>query len=193
MIVPTLWNGILLFLLGGSFLHFMIAGARTFYSPNMSLEAAGTVGEISFGISGTAFTWWVGLRMPMQPLNGAFAATLLVAALALYEWSRHTIRGRHFGLGWGNYVPEELCESGPYRWVRHPIYLSYILTFGAVLIALPHWLTLASFIGNAMLFLYTVRHDEKNIAGSTIAAEYAAYRRRTGMFWPRFNRSAPGR
>jgi protein-S-isoprenylcysteine O-methyltransferase Ste14 len=193
VIVPTLPNGVLLFLLGGAFLHYWMAGARTFYSATMQFEAAGVIGEISFGASGTIATWFVGLGMPIRPVNGAFAAALLVAALTLYEWSRHIIRGRRFGVGWGNHVPDELCDAGPYRWIRHPIYLSYLLTFGAAAIALPHWITLASFGGNVLLFLHAARNDEKIIAESPLAVDYAAYRERTGMFLPRFSSAAPGR
>jgi protein-S-isoprenylcysteine O-methyltransferase Ste14 len=193
MIVPTLPNAILLFLLGAAFLHYMVAGGRTFYSPNMALESGGVIGEASFGITGAAFTWWVGLHQPMGSAGGVVAAVLLAGALTLYEWTRHTIRSRRFGVGWGNHVPEEVCDVGPYRWVRHPIYLSYLLTFGAVAIALPHWMTLASLAGNSLLFLHAMRNDEKNIADSPIAAAYAAYRQRTGMFFPRFSRAAPGR
>ena len=193
MIVPTLPNGVLLFLLGGAFLHYWMAASRTFYSASAQNSAAGVIGEISFGISGAMATWWVGLGMPIRPVNGVVAAVLLVAALTLYEWSRHTIRGRRFGVGWGNHVPDELCDAGPYRWIRHPIYLSYLLTFGAVAIALPHWITLASFGGNCLLFLHAARSDEKNIADSALAVDYAAYRERAGMFLPRFSRAVPGR
>ena len=69
----------------------------------------------------------------------------LALSVALYEWARQTIWGRRFGLGWGDHVPEALCASGPYRYIRHPIYLSYLLAFLAVLIALPHWITAAIF------------------------------------------------
>ena len=193
MIIPSLPNGILLFLLGGAFLHFAVAGGRTFYSALPALESAGIIAEVSFVICGAMATWIVGLGMPIHPVNGAFAAVLLVAALWLYEWARHTIRYRRFGVAFGDHVPEALCEAGPYRWVRHPVYASYLLAFCAVAIALPHWVTLISLAGNAALFVYTALNDEKEIAGSALAADYAAYRERTGMFLPRFSRSAPGR
>jgi protein-S-isoprenylcysteine O-methyltransferase Ste14 len=176
---------ILLFFLGGAFVHFLLAGARTFYSQNMGSESAGWISELAFVIGGTFPIWFLGLHRQVHLPNGIAAAVLLVASLALYEWARHTIRSRRFGLGWGTHVPDELCESGPYRFMRHPIYLAYLLAFLANLVALPHWLTAVSFVANAALFIFAMRSDEAGIATSPMATDYAAYRRRVGIFWRR--------
>lgn len=129
----------------------------------------------------------------MQWVNEVVAVPLLMASVALYEWARHTIWGRRFGLALGDHVPESLCEAGPYRYSRHPIYLSYVLAFLAVLVALPHWVTALSFLANLAVFVVVARSDERVLAGSALATDYAAYRERTGMFIPRFSRAAPGR
>jgi len=191
--IPTIPHFVLLFFLGGAFLHFLLAGARTFYSNNLATESAGWIGELSFGMSGTAAVWFLGLHRQIGLSNGIAAAALLLTSLGLYEWTRHTIRGRRFGCGWGTHVPDELCEAGPYRSVRHPIYLAYMLAFLANLVAIPHWLTALSFAGNVALFTYAARSDETGIATSAIAADYAAYRKRVGMFWPKLSSTAPGK
>ena len=188
MIVPTLPNAILLLLLGGVFIHFVIAGGRTFYFVANGNELAGIIGELLFYGTGTMVTWWLGIHRPIPPANQWAAALVLLSSLALYEWARRTIWGRRFGLGWGTHVPETLCDSGPYRYIRHPIYLSYVLAFLAVLVALPHWITAATFLLNLVVFADCARRDERGIAGSALAADYAAYRKRTGMFLPRIGR-----
>jgi protein-S-isoprenylcysteine O-methyltransferase Ste14 len=194
MIVPTLSNAILLLLLGGVFVHFMIAGGRTFYFKDAEREGPGAyLAQFSFLVSGTMLTWAVGLRMPMPVTNQLAAVLMAMASLALYEWARHTIWGRRFGIALGDHVPESLCDAGPYRYVRHPIYLSYMLAFLAMLIALPHWATALSFLVNLGVFVLVARSDERVIAGSGLAVDYAAYRDRTGMFLPRFSSAAPGR
>lgn len=181
---------ILLFLLGGVFLYFMQAGARTFEWQALSNELPAQIGGLAFTFMGAIPIWFLGLNQAIRPLNGIFAAVMLVASVSLYEWARHAIWGRRFGIGLGERVPEEVCSQGPYRLVRHPIYLSYLLSWLAALIALPHWLTAAILVASAALFIYMAFDDEKKLAASPLAADYSAYRKRTGMFLPRLVRPA---
>ena len=193
MIIPTLPNAILLLLLGGAFIHFTYAGARTFYFQNADNEPGAWIAQLSFLVAGTIVTFWRGILVPMPVANQVAAWPVLVSSLTLFEWARHTIRGRRFGLALSGHVPEALCEEGPYRYIRHPIYLSYALAFLAVLIAQPHWVTALGFLVNFILAMGAARSDEREIACSALAADYQAYRQRTGMFLPRFSRAAPGR
>jgi protein-S-isoprenylcysteine O-methyltransferase Ste14 len=193
VIIPTLQNAILLLLLGGVFIHFMHAGARTFYFKNADNEPGAWVAQFSFLITGSIATWWLGILTPIPVVNQVAAWPLLIASIALYEWARHTIRGRRFGLALSDHVPEELCDAGPYRYIRHPLYLSYVLAFLAVLIALPLWVTALTFLFNFVLSVAAARNDERVLAASALAVDYAAYRERTGMFLPKFSRPVPGR
>jgi len=185
MEIPSAAHLVLLFLLGGAFLHFMQAGARTFYFQDAGNEPGALIAQVAFVFGGVVPIWFLGLYRPIHLLNGVFAALILVASIALYEWARAAIWGRRFGLGWGDHVPEALCEEGPYRRIRHPIYLAYMLAFLAALVALPHWLTAALLVANGALFTHAAITDEKKIATSAIAADYASYRDRAGMFWPK--------
>jgi protein-S-isoprenylcysteine O-methyltransferase Ste14 len=63
----------------------------------------------------------------------------------------------------------------------------------AALVAMPHWLTGALLAGHVALFTHAARSDEAKIAGSAISADYLAYRKRAGMFWPRFSSAGLGR
>jgi protein-S-isoprenylcysteine O-methyltransferase Ste14 len=193
MIVPSLPDAILLLLLGGVFVHFSIAGARTLYFVADGTSMAANGMEIVFYFMGTGVTWWRGVRQAIPQANWWAAALIMFCALALYEWARHAIWGRRFGVAWGAHVPETLCDDGPYRYVRHPLYASYVLASAAELVALPHWITAATLLFNVVLWTQLARRDERVIAGSALAADYAAYRERTGMFLPRLSSAAPGR
>ena len=48
------------------------------------------------------------------------------------------------------------------------------------------------FLGNSTLIVLSARNDERVLAGSALAADYAGYRQRTGMFFPRLGRNSPG-
>jgi protein-S-isoprenylcysteine O-methyltransferase Ste14 len=50
---------------------------------------------------------------------------------------------------------------------------------------MPTLITLAVFAFNAGLFTHAALSDERSLAAGPFAAEYAQYRKRTGMFWSR--------
>jgi protein-S-isoprenylcysteine O-methyltransferase Ste14 len=76
-----------------------------------------------------------------------------------------------------------LRTSGAYRFVRHPVYTGEIATavgLGLVLPSVFTWVLLASFVAAQV---FRARQEEKLLAG--VFAGYDAYRRRTGMLFPR--------
>jgi len=182
--VPTLPHLVLLFFLGGVFLHFIQAGARTLHFRSGDAGPGAAVAQGMFFFGGIIPIWFLGLYQPIHLANGIVAACILLVSIALYEWARAAIWGRRFGIAWGDHVPEELCEAGPYRYIRHPLYLSYMLAWLAALAALPHWSTALLLVVNIVVFTIAARSDETAIAVSPLAADYAAYRQRAGMFWP---------
>ncbi len=181
--IPTVPHIIFLFVLGGAFLHFLLAGGRTF-APSADDDLGAGWGQFSFLATGTVATWFVGLSVPIRLYNGIPSAILLLCSLCLYEWARHVIRGRRFYLAWSGIVPEALCDKGPYAYIRHPIYVSYILAFLAALVALPSVTTLVAFTFNVLLFTHAALSDERSLLTSALAPEYLRYKRNTGMFFP---------
>jgi protein-S-isoprenylcysteine O-methyltransferase Ste14 len=186
-VLPTVPRLILLLVLGCSFAYFLGAGARTFTSSGTD-DVGAIWAQLSFMGTGALPAITLGLVVPPRLYNALGAIAILICSLTLYEWARHTIWGRRFYIAWSGDVPEALCDRGPYAYVRHPIYTSYILAFLAVLVALPTLITLAAFVFNVALFTHAALSDERSLASGTFAAEYARYKKRTGMFLPRLGR-----
>jgi protein-S-isoprenylcysteine O-methyltransferase Ste14 len=106
------------------------------------------------------------------------AALLLAAGMLWAIWSL-TVLGRCFSM-----VPEVrgLVTSGPYRWVRHPIYLGEVTAvFGLLLpiISVSHVAIFAIFCG---LQLWRTNYEEAGLAASF--PEYGEYRNRTARLLP---------
>ena len=83
-----------------------------------------------------------------------------------------------------------LVTSGPYRWVRHPFYVTILLLLISVSLITANWfigilssLTFAFFVLRAPL-------EEQKLA-ERFGDEYRAYQKRTGRFFPRSARG-PG-
>jgi protein-S-isoprenylcysteine O-methyltransferase Ste14 len=77
-------------------------------------------------------------------------------------------------------VPDALCESGPYRYIRHPFYLSYVIASLGMLVATANLIAVAAFSFNMILFIYMARDDERTLEASALGDQYRAYRQRVG-------------
>jgi len=101
---------------------------------------------------------------------------LFVLWICWHSWSMYTIRR------WWMY--DRLCTTGPYRFVRHPIYA------GAVFVALTPALIWNSWIllllPALMYAAYSILvHKEEAMMMSIFGEEYKKYAARTGRFFPR--------
>ena len=92
-------------------------------------------------------------------------------------WAVLTLRGSF------SVLPEarEVVSSGPYRFVRHPIYVAYILTMFSRWIQVPSWF---SFLGCAFLaaiFVISTALEERELENLT---GFTAYRDKVSRFVP---------
>jgi protein-S-isoprenylcysteine O-methyltransferase Ste14 len=79
-----------------------------------------------------------------------------------------------------------VCVTGPYRYVRHPFYLNYMLAFLGVAVAFPSLKVVGVCALDIGLSVYMAIDDERMLLASPIAVNYRVYRGRVGMFVPRF-------
>ena len=168
------------------FPYFMTAGGNTFTVPPLRNNGA-VLGQISF-LSGMACVLGMGLFSGLLLPPALCGCLLALCSVLLYEWTRRTVIDRNFYVALSGEVPRAVCDKGPYRFVRHPFYLSYMMAFLAVAIAFPSFIVSAVCLVNIGLFLYMAIDDERVLSASALSADYRAYRGRTGMFVPRFGK-----
>ena len=116
-----------------------------------------------------------------SPVLGAIGAALLAAGLLLAVWARVHL-GRNWGMPMTERAEPELVTSGPYRFVRHPIYSGLLLgLLGTALATDLLGLILAVPLGG--YFYYSASVEEKNLS-ATFPTAYPAYRAATKMLIP---------
>jgi protein-S-isoprenylcysteine O-methyltransferase Ste14 len=75
-----------------------------------------------------------------------------------------------------------LVDTGPYRWVRHPLYLGEIVAVGGFAVRAGHWTAGLLVLALLALQLYRAGREERLL--SDLVPGYAAYRRRTWRIVP---------
>jgi protein-S-isoprenylcysteine O-methyltransferase Ste14 len=81
--------------------------------------------------------------------------------------------------------PSTFTRSGPYRFVRHPIYSAYLFGWlaGPIVVAQPWLLVTVAWMW--LQYYVAARQEEKHFAQTAFRDDYDAYRKRAGMFLPR--------
>ena len=127
---------------------------------------------------------WGALTGHYMPVTFAstMAGTLLVAfGLGFAVWAR-----RHLGRDWSGTITlkedHKLVQSGPYRYIRHPIYTGLLLGFAGTAIAVDEWRSLIATGLFTLGALIRCRVEERAMAETF--SDYIEYRRHTWALIP---------
>jgi protein-S-isoprenylcysteine O-methyltransferase Ste14 len=131
------------------------------------------VGEIEAG--------WLPVRVVGLAVGVAGAVLLVWASVQLGRFLMHEAAVRE---------DHALVESGPYRFVRHPIYTGYLaLLLGSGVASLNVCLWLLWPV--SLLGILIQAASEERLLGDKFGQEYERYIRRTGQLIPRFRGKPP--
>lgn len=81
-------------------------------------------------------------------------------------------------------APENIVTYGPYKWVRHPYYTSYMLTYSSVLLVDQNAILVFLILVIFALYFFATADEETKILSSDQGRTYADYRSRTKKFIP---------
>ena len=107
---------------------------------------------------------------------------LMVAGMAL-RWYSIRVLGASFTCEVSTRPGQEVVESGPYRWVRHPSYTGGLLTLLGVLVCCVNWASLAALVVAVAGYAYRIRIEERALAAD-LGTPYRDYMRRTKRLIP---------
>jgi protein-S-isoprenylcysteine O-methyltransferase Ste14 len=116
-----------------------------------------------------------------SPVLGAIGAVVFAFGIALAVWARVHL-GRNWGMPMTQKAEPELVTSGPYQFVRHPIYSGLLAgVLGTALATNLIGLIIVAVLG--AYFYYSASVEEKNLT-ATFPEAYPAYRASTKMLIP---------
>jgi protein-S-isoprenylcysteine O-methyltransferase Ste14 len=141
---------------------------------------AGTAGLIAYLID-PAYMAWAAVPLPVW-LRWTGVGLALIAG-SLLVWMFRTL-GRNLTDTVVTRKQHTLVTTGPYRWVRHPMYASAALAIvGNPLVAANWYLFVAGCLALLLLVIRT-RKEEQNLIAK-FGDDYRNYMQRTGQFVPR--------
>lgn len=127
--------------------------------------------------------WMAGLALPLPEWLRWGGAALALAAVGWNSWSQATL-GREYSRLLRLREGQRLVESGPYHWIRHPIYLGGSLFFLGVLLESANSLVAASMVFSIAMLLARIPKEEAMML-EQFGDAYREYMVRTGRMLPR--------
>lgn len=122
-----------------------------------------------------------GTQLTSDPWREGVGLAVLLGGLAVAVWARVSL-GSNWGMPMSQKEDPELVTSGPYRRVRHPIYLGILLAMAGTAVA-TGWYLFAAVGLLLAYFSYSARMEEKYMTGQFPDA-YPAYMQATKMLIP---------
>jgi protein-S-isoprenylcysteine O-methyltransferase Ste14 len=116
-----------------------------------------------------------------SPVLAAIGAIIFAGGIALAVYSRVQL-GRNWGMPMSEKAEPELVTSGPYRFVRHPIYSGLLAALlGTALVTSLIGLIIVAIL--CAYFYYCASVEERNLT-ATFPTTYPEYRSETKMLIP---------
>jgi protein-S-isoprenylcysteine O-methyltransferase Ste14 len=156
--------------------------AKTSRGSGSSLYAAVRIGLIVVVAFFLRHSWsGSGHRVLSGPALAGLGLALWAAGLGLAVWARLYI-GRNWGMPMTKRETPDLVTTGPYRYIRHPIYSGIILAMlGTALATTPYALIAVAVL--AGFFIYSATREERFLAGEFPDA-YPEYKAHSKMLIP---------
>lgn len=128
--------------------------------------------------------WFSSLDIPLPPWARWLGFGVGISGLALLWWCHDTL-----GANWQPDIAirreHRLITHGPYRLIRHPMYLSFILLGLGMALTAANW-AMAFFTCLPPVIAYLRRSkQEEELLEETFGEAYRAYKDRTGSLFPK--------
>ena len=137
--------------------------------------------QLSLGVMGRRF-------IPDQPSIWLAGVLLTALGLALAFWARY-----HLGRNWSGQITlkegHTLVCTGPYRYLRHPIYSGILLAMVGTALTVGLYRALLGVLLAALAFWWKARQEDAWLSRA-FGEEFERQRQRTGRLLPRFRRMA---
>jgi protein-S-isoprenylcysteine O-methyltransferase Ste14 len=125
------------------------------------------------------------------PGVSALGVALVLAGICLALWARLAL-----GTIWSSSVEikqgHQLIQSGPYQWIRHPLYSGMLLAAAGTALVRGEWRGVIA-VGVALIALLAKARREEALLEKEFGSAFAAHRERTGLLLPRLGRTTASR
>jgi protein-S-isoprenylcysteine O-methyltransferase Ste14 len=145
------------------------------------LGIAGFLTMIAYVVN-PAWLSWASLPLPVWVRWAGVG--LAITGFMLLQWAQNTLAS-----SWSDaprmMKEQKLITSGPYRWIRHPIYSAFLLILGSTLLISANWLIGLCWLGMTIIEIISRIGFEESLMIEYFGDQYRTYMKQTGRLLPR--------
>lgn len=134
-------------------------------------------------------SWMAWSSLTLSEWARWIGTALGMVGTAILVWA-HRILGKNFFGGMKIRQGHQLITSGPYRWVRHPMYTAFILLGLAWFLLSGSWMIAGFWLAATVLVIVTRLNEEERMMLRQFGDAYRIYEQQTGRFLPRLGSRA---
>lgn len=127
---------------------------------------------------------WSSMHLP-SPVRWV-GAPLGILGLALLLWVHRSL-GENFRATLHLRQQHTLTTSGPYQWIRHPMYTAFFVIILSFYLLSANWAIGLIFAGGLTGVIINRIAKEERLMHARFGSEYEAWANRTGRFLPRLH------
>lgn len=143
----------------------------------------GLVGFLAIVTYTTNPAWLAWASLPLAVWSRWAGVGIALLGFALLQWAQNTL-----GKNWSDtprmMAGQSLITSGPYQFIRHPIYTAFLLILGSTLFISANWLIGFAWIGMTVVEVASRIGFEENLMLEYFGDQYREYMKRTGRLLP---------
>jgi len=148
------------------------------------VRAIGSLSLIAFLVLYAINPSWMGILSLPFPVWLRWAGVALgVCSFGLYAWAQATL-----GKAWSPHLQmrEEhgLITTGPYAWIRHPIYLALLVFLTGIALSTANWFFIALLVVSIIVLALRIPKEEQMMI-EEFGEAYKEYVEKTGIFIPK--------
>jgi len=121
-------------------------------------------------------------------MNGVIGLVFLTLSFILFWASIYSNKKDPLAFAFARFGNDHVVTHGPYKYIRHPFYLSYTLAWIGSFISSFHPATLPPIFVMGFLYIRAAVAEERGFENSSLRESYSAYKGKTHMFFPRWSK-----
>ncbi len=113
-----------------------------------------------------------------------FFVLINFTSLLLFAWTYRTTSQFKFDNIFTHRAPQQIINTGPYRFIRHPYYTSYMINYLSILFISQSILLIIPIALIIVLYYFATQNEEELILNSEHKNLYGEYKEKTKRFVP---------